>query len=219
VKEWPSKKHPPAGKLTVKYAILHKIGSANWVSTNHISTISNALRRFIFAVGTKLKLDYDRFMFEQIIKHASTNVVKFPIAFPSIIYGIILGQQPRILSTNDLPSRRKPPLSVHYKLFEGSHVEDIVMTSVVKKSALKGGLIAELKETCKELDTGIRVATTRKEALEALIASLEQAKSENIGQDKEAEAQTSSERSATKDETSGNSVSDADEDASSSSSD
>ncbi|XP_050897806.1 uncharacterized protein LOC127104678 [Lathyrus oleraceus] len=39
VKEWPSKKHLPAGKLTVKYAILHKIGSANWVPTNHISTI------------------------------------------------------------------------------------------------------------------------------------------------------------------------------------
>jgi hypothetical protein len=39
VKEWPSKKHLPLGKLTVKYAILHKIGSANWVLTNHISTI------------------------------------------------------------------------------------------------------------------------------------------------------------------------------------
>jgi hypothetical protein len=29
VKEWPSKKHLSAGKLTVKYAILPKIGSAN----------------------------------------------------------------------------------------------------------------------------------------------------------------------------------------------
>jgi hypothetical protein len=98
-----------------------------------------------------------------------------------MIYGIILSQQPGILSTNDLPSIRKPPLSVHYKLFEGSHVEDIVMTFVVKKPASKGGLIVELKETCKELDTGIRVATARKEALEALIASLEQAERENIG--------------------------------------
>jgi hypothetical protein len=93
------------------------------------------------------------------------------------------------------------------------------MTSSVKKLASKGGLIVELKETCKELDTGIRVATTRKEDLEALIASLEQAERENIGQAKEAEAQTSSERSATKDESSGNFVSDADEDTSSSSSD
>ena len=113
VKEWPSKKHLPTGKLTVKYVILHKIGSTNWVPTNHISTISNTLGRFIFAVGTKMKFDYGRFMFEQIVKHASTNAVKLPITFPSMICGIILSQQPGILSTNDLPSRRKPPLSVH----------------------------------------------------------------------------------------------------------
>ncbi|XP_050875756.1 uncharacterized protein LOC127079416 [Lathyrus oleraceus] len=35
VKGWPIKKHLPAGKLIVKYAILHKIGSANWLPTNH----------------------------------------------------------------------------------------------------------------------------------------------------------------------------------------
>ncbi|XP_050908727.1 uncharacterized protein LOC127122431 [Lathyrus oleraceus] len=163
VKEWPSKNHLPSRKLTVKYAILHKIGSANWVPTNHISAISNTLGIFIFVVGTKLKFDYGRFMSEQIVKHASTNAVKLPIAFPSMIYGIILSQHPGILSTNDLPSRRKPALSVHYKLFEGSHVEDIVMTSAVKKPASKGGLIVELKETSKEFGVGIRVATTRKE--------------------------------------------------------
>ncbi|XP_050876799.1 uncharacterized protein LOC127080523 [Lathyrus oleraceus] len=180
VKEWPSKKHLPVGKLTVKYAILHKIGSANWVPTNHISIISNTLGRFIFVVGTKLKFDYGRFMFEQIVKHAFTNIVKLPIDFPSMICGTILSQHPGILSTNDLPSRRKPALSVHYKFFEGSHVEDIVMTFAVKKPAPKGGLLAKLKEICKELGARIRVATTRKESLEALIASLEQAEGDNI---------------------------------------
>ncbi|XP_050914900.1 uncharacterized protein LOC127129822 [Lathyrus oleraceus] len=43
VKVSPFKKHLPAGKLTIKYAILHKIGVANWVPTNHISTIVNTL--------------------------------------------------------------------------------------------------------------------------------------------------------------------------------
>ncbi|XP_050895625.1 uncharacterized protein LOC127102276 [Lathyrus oleraceus] len=98
-----------------------------------------------------------------------------------------------------------------------SHVKDIVMTSAVKKPASKGGLIVELKEVCKELDVGIRVAIARKESLDAMIASLEQVEGENTKQAKEAEAQTSSQRSATKDDTSGNSVSDADEDANSSS--
>ncbi|XP_050876655.1 uncharacterized protein LOC127080377 [Lathyrus oleraceus] len=151
VKVWPVKKHLPAGKLIVKYAILHKIGAANWVPTNHISNIANTLGWFIFAVGTKVKFDYGRFMFDQIIKHATTNAVKLPIAFPSMICGIILNQHPGILCSNDLPSRRKPALSMHYKLFEGSHVEHIVMTSAMKRPASKVGAIAELKETCKEL--------------------------------------------------------------------
>ncbi|XP_050895388.1 uncharacterized protein LOC127102010 [Lathyrus oleraceus] len=182
VKGWPVKKHLPAGKLTVKYVILHKIGAANWVPTNHISTIANTLGRFFFVVGTKVKFDYGRFMFEKIIKHASTNEVRLPISFPSMICGIILNQH----------------------------------------TASKVGTIAELKETCKELGEGIRVATTRKQLLEALIASLEQAEGENIkhanaNHEEEAEAHTSSERSANNDETSENFVSGADEAASSSS--
>ena len=65
-------------------------------------------------------------------------------------------------------------MSIHYKLFEGNHVNDVIMTSTRKEPASQGGLIAQLKETCKELDTGIRLAKARKEALEVLISSLEQ---------------------------------------------
>ncbi|XP_050876646.1 uncharacterized protein LOC127080363 [Lathyrus oleraceus] len=205
VKVWPVKKHLPAGKLTVKYAILHKIGVANWVPTNHISTIANTLGRFIFAIGTKVKFDYGRFMFDQIIKHATTNVVKLPIDFPSMIYGIILNQHPGILCSNDLPSRRKPALSVHYKLFEGSHVEDIVMTSAMKRPTSKVGAIVELKETCKKLGEGMR-------------AESENVEHANVNHEEEAKAHTSSERSANNDDASGNSASGADEEAANSSS-
>ncbi|XP_050876798.1 uncharacterized protein LOC127080520 [Lathyrus oleraceus] len=222
VKVWLVKKHLPTGKLTVKYVILHKIGAANWVPTNHISTIANTLGRFIFAVGTKVKFDYGRFMFEQIIKHATTNAVKLPIAFPSMICGIILNQHPGILCSNDLPSRRKPVISVHYKLFEGSHIEDIVLTFAMKRPTSKVGTIVELKETQKDLGERIRVATSRKQSLEALIASLEQAEGENIehanvSHEDETEAHTSSERSANNDDTSDNFFPGADEAASSSS--
>ncbi|XP_050916704.1 uncharacterized protein LOC127131856 [Lathyrus oleraceus] len=223
VKVWSFKKHLPAGKLTIKYAILHKIGATDWVPTNHISTIANTLGRFIFAVGTKVKFDYGRFMFDQIINHATTNAVKLPIAFLSMICGIILNQHPGILCSNNLPSRRKPALSVHYKLFEGSHVEDIIMTSAMRRPVSKVGAIAELKETCKELGEGIRVATSRKQSLEALIESLEQAEGENVehanvSHEEEAEAHTSNERSTNNDDASGNSASgDAKETANSSS--
>ncbi|XP_050876244.1 uncharacterized protein LOC127079938 [Lathyrus oleraceus] len=49
------KKHLPAGKLTVKYAILHKIGAANWVPTNHISTIANTLGSLEQAEGENVE--------------------------------------------------------------------------------------------------------------------------------------------------------------------
>ncbi|XP_050909139.1 uncharacterized protein LOC127122908 [Lathyrus oleraceus] len=211
-----------ARQLTVKYDILHKIGAANWVPTNHISTIANTLGRFIFVVGTKVKFDYGRFMFDQIIKHATTNAIKLPIAFPSMICGIILNQHPGILCSNDLPSRRKPAMSVHYKLFEGSHVEDIIMAFSMKRPVSKVGAIVELKETCKELGEGIRIAKARKQSLEALIASLEQTEGENVEHanaihEEEAEAHTSSERSVNNKDVSGNSASGATEEAANSS--
>jgi hypothetical protein len=134
-------------------------------------------------------------MFDQIIRHASTNAVKLPIAFPSIICGIILSQQPGILNTSDMPSRRKPPLSIHYKLFEGRHVNDVVMTSARREHASQGSLIDQLKETCKELDNGMRVAKERKEALEVLIRSLEKEEMEKAGDTKDSDDNTSSERS------------------------
>ncbi|XP_050877290.1 uncharacterized protein LOC127081042 [Lathyrus oleraceus] len=52
-KEWPSRNHLSAGKLSVKYAILYKIGSANWIPTNHASIISINLGRIIHAIGTR----------------------------------------------------------------------------------------------------------------------------------------------------------------------
>jgi hypothetical protein len=189
VKEWPSRNHLSAGKLTVKYAILHKIGSANWVPTNHVSTISISLGRIIHAIGTRVNYDFGKFIFDQTIRHASTNVVKLPIAFPSLICGIILSQQPGILSTSDIPSRRKPPLSIHYKLFEGSHVND-VMTSAKRESTSQGSLVDQLKETCKELENGIRVAKARKEALEVLICSLEKEEVEKAGKDSNARSKS-----------------------------
>ena len=53
VSEWPMKNKLPVSKLSVKYAILHRIGAANWVPTNHTSTISIGLGKFIYAIGNQ----------------------------------------------------------------------------------------------------------------------------------------------------------------------
>jgi hypothetical protein len=170
VKHWPLKGKLSASKLSVKFAILHKIGAANWVPTNHKSTISIGLGRFIFAVGTKAKFDYGSYIFDQILRHADSYAIKGPIAFPSLLCGIITDQHPDILGDRDTMCKRASALGFHYKLFQGKHVPDIVMTSAetsnVKTTSQKANVIAVLKETCRELEA-------RKQTIEELISTLE----------------------------------------------
>ncbi|XP_058768849.1 uncharacterized protein LOC131642645 [Vicia villosa] len=177
VKSWPLKEKLTASKLSIKYAMLHKIEAANWVSTNHKSTISTVLGRFLYDVGTKAKFDYGTYIFDQTMKHARSFSVKGPIAFPSLLCGIILTQYPNILNEHDVVCKRESPLAFHYKLFQGTHVRDIVMTSVETSksgaSASKAKVIAMLNETCKELEA-------RKISLEKMISTLEMDENEKF---------------------------------------
>ncbi|XP_058775059.1 uncharacterized protein LOC131649306 [Vicia villosa] len=66
VKKWPIKSKLSASLLKGRYALLHKIGAANWVPTNHTSTIAVGLGKFIYVVGTKTKFDYGTYIFDQI---------------------------------------------------------------------------------------------------------------------------------------------------------
>ncbi|XP_058763229.1 uncharacterized protein LOC131636634 [Vicia villosa] len=173
VKTWPVKGKLNAIKLSVKYAILHRIGASNWVPTQHKSTISAILGKFIFIIGTKTKVDYGTYIFEQNLKHAGSYSVKGPIALPSLIYGIILNQFPNILNDKYFVCKRASLLLFHHKLFQGTHVPDVVSTSVGPSKdripTSKAAMIAILRETCKELES-------RKLALEKLITSLKQMK-------------------------------------------
>ncbi|XP_050877721.1 uncharacterized protein LOC127081512 [Lathyrus oleraceus] len=158
VRKWPLKGKLVASKLSVKYAMLHKIGAANWVPTNHKSTVAVMLGKFIYAVGTKANFDYGSYIFDKTLKHAGSFSVKGPIAFPSLICGIVLNQFPNILTENDSVKRRDNPLAFNHKLFLGTHVPDIAMatgeTSSVCNQPGKVVVIAILKETCKEAQFG-----------------------------------------------------------------
>ncbi|XP_050890684.1 uncharacterized protein LOC127096112 [Lathyrus oleraceus] len=149
---------------------LEKIEAANWVPTNHKSTVVVMLGKFYYVVGTKAKFDYGSYIFDQTLKHAGSFSVKGPIAFPSLICGIVLNQFPNILTENDSVKKRDNPMSFNHKLFLGTHVPDIVMTSGetsrVSNQSGKAAVIAMLKETYRELEA-------RKLNLEKLISSLE----------------------------------------------
>ncbi|KAL5147283.1 Kinesin-like protein KIN-14F [Glycine soja] len=175
VQHWPKKGKLSAGKLSVKYAILHRIGAANWVPTNHTSTVATGLGKFLYAVGTKSKFNFGNYVFDQTVKHSESFAVKLPIAFPTVLCGIMLSQHPNILNYTDSVMKRESPLSLHYKLFEGTHVPDIVSTSgkaAASGAVSKDALIAELKDTCKVLEATIKATTEKKMELERLIKRL-----------------------------------------------
>ncbi|KAL5147408.1 hypothetical protein HKD37_06G017101 [Glycine soja] len=175
VQHWPKKGKLSAGKLSVKYAILHRIGAANWVPTNHTSTVATGLGKFLYAVGTKSKFNFGNYIFDQTVKHSESFAVKLPIAFPTVLCGIMLSQHPNILNYTDSMMKRESPLSLHYKLFEGTHVPDIVSTSgkaAASGAVSKDALIAELKDTCKVLEATIKATTEKKMELERLITRL-----------------------------------------------
>ncbi|XP_050909074.1 uncharacterized protein LOC127122839 [Lathyrus oleraceus] len=154
--------------------ITTKIGTVNWVPTNHTSTISNGLGKFIYAIGTRRAFDFGKYIFEHVLKQAFSNSAKMLICFPSLIYGIILNQHPGILLLIDSMKKKDYPLSLDYKLFAGTHVPSIVITSsqVPGSATFKKSFIAQLKETCKELEDSIRSSIVTKIKLENLMKVL-----------------------------------------------
>lgn len=125
--------------------------------TNHTSTIAIGLGKFIYITRTNRKLDFGAYVYEKTLKHAQTYDVNLPIAFTTIICGVILSQHSGILVSTDVVSKRESPLSLHYKLFGGKHVTKIVMTSDrgATSSTSNAGILSELKEMSKTLEETI----------------------------------------------------------------
>lgn len=108
------------------------------------------------------------------MKHVTSYDVNMPIAFPSLICGVILSQHPSILISSDSICKRDHPFSLHYSLFTGKHVPEIIMTSgqTSSRPTTRTNILDELKDTFKTLDETIKSCTERKCKLEILIKAL-----------------------------------------------
>jgi hypothetical protein len=169
--------------LSVKYAILNRIGAINWFPTTHSSTIATGLARLIYSIGTGNDVDYGSFIFDQTVPHSQSWAVKLPIAFPSLLCGIILAQHPNILLPEDEPCKRESPISLHYKLFEGKHAADIAVPS--KKVSFPGKVSSSSmnrKAMIISMEAAVRALDEQKKELEKVISALkrEEAKEEGI---------------------------------------
>ncbi|WJX72991.1 hypothetical protein P8452_56819 [Trifolium repens] len=181
VKIWPSRGKVPSVMLSVKYAILNRIGTANWVPTTHTSDIATGLARFIYSVGTGTEFNYGAHIFDETVQHAKSWAIRMPIAFPSLICSIILAQHPSILTADDEVSKRESPLDFHPRLFEGTHAADIEITGPSVAAPTGSGsmsrkeMIASLEAACKALDE-------KKKSLEQVIMALRQEEAAEEGE-------------------------------------
>ncbi|KAK2382260.1 hypothetical protein QL285_069808 [Trifolium repens] len=182
VKMWPLKGKVPSVMLSVKYAILNRIGAINWVPTTHSSTIATSLARFIYAIGTGTEANFGSLIFDQIVDHGKSWAVKLVIAFPSLICGIILDQHPNILLPEDEPCKRESPMTLSYKLFEGKHAADII---VPPKKIVPPGKVASSSMNRKamiiSMEAAVKALDEQKIELEKVISALKQEEAEEEG--------------------------------------
>ena len=140
--------------MLLSTGLLQLIGSQ---PHTHSSDIATGLGKFIYSVCTKTGMNVGNYVFKQTVKHAKTDVVKLPIASPTLLCNIMLDQHPNLITTIDVSKKRESPITLHYKLFRSSHVPDIVGTSGYVSAAglmTKQEIVAALKDTCSLLYYG-----------------------------------------------------------------
>ena len=101
----------------MKYAILHKIGIANWYMSTHLATISTALAQLVYQIDSSHVVDVGEFVFQQILRHVDTYGINIPICFPRLINDFLLSYHSDLLIDDDVTGSTPRNISLSYKTF------------------------------------------------------------------------------------------------------
>ncbi|TYK29104.1 envelope-like protein [Cucumis melo var. makuwa] len=143
----------PVAVLSVKYAILHKIGIANWFSLSHASSVSAALGTFLYRICNDDRVDAGAFIYNQLLKHVGSFGVKLLIALPShvpdIDHDVHPTCGPRLFDTTDWDE-------VTDGFFVDKELASRILNSLIAESRSLATAISLMSERRLKIDSLIR---------------------------------------------------------------
>ncbi|GAA0155176.1 hypothetical protein LIER_12961 [Lithospermum erythrorhizon] len=126
---WPPKSQLGSSKLSVKYAVLHKVVIC-LVPTTHTTSIGEALAKVLYMLGSGDHFNIGHVIFDQIVDHAKSNAVLKPIGFPRLICSLLRAQHPEVLAETNEETIVPKSFTISHKLLSGTHVVDIPIQDV-----------------------------------------------------------------------------------------
>ncbi|GAA0171687.1 hypothetical protein LIER_41202 [Lithospermum erythrorhizon] len=180
VTTWPPRTQLASSKLSVKYAVLHKVAVTCLIPTTHTTSIGEALAKVLYVLGSGDNLNVGQVIFYQIVDHARSNAVLKPIGYPSLICSLLKTQHPEVMTGINEDDVAPKSFSISHKLLSGTHVIDVPIPDGGVEKVVTGRQTAAvqiLQDEIAYLDGVIQSSLTRKLMIEAKVKALMKANS------------------------------------------